>query len=687
MGSLAAHVRTSVRLALVVALVMPLMATAIDAAASRTSPVASARLAQDPGDSPCRSYAVHLPFGFVGARAVRPVPSTPHAQAARPCAPSPTPTTGPDGTPSTTGTPTGSATGPTPTGSPTPTGPTPTASPTPTGPTPTASPTGPTPTTSPSPSGPTPSPTHTPAATTPAASPSPSATGPTATSTPTQPPTPSPTPSESPTPTPSPTPTVTPPALAFGLQVFEGDVGAIAAGRLNDAGATWGRTRALWRSIEPVDGGPRDWMISDVMISALSARSITAMVSIYAWPSWAASTACGPIDRVPLARYQAFVQDVVERYDGDGVDDAPGSPRAAYWEVGNEPDFAPSAAPAGEGDYGSCFGDDPGAYAELLVATHDGVAAADPTARVLFGGVAHDRFADRPGGTSGPFRYAFVRDVLTALHASHGDHPDFPFVDALGFHNYNDFRTIWDGPGGQQQELIGKAAALRRDQLVVAGQFDLRHLPLVCTEIGIAAGPSDPYTVRSEAYQAAYAGQVAIRALAAGLTTAFWYTTTDYTTGSCADPYAWLTFGLLRSRIVRDRAEACPDNPLPGYAPAAEWEPKPALTAFAASARLLDGAVYDRQLTAAETGDAAIEAHRVTLSSGRQALVAFTDHRERLGRRGWTDLVRDLVVGPALLDGWTGRVRVVDHLGAGQTRSGATVTVGLTHAPVAVVVD
>jgi len=457
---------------------------------------------------------------------------------------------------------------------------------------------------------------------------------------------------------------------------------------MEEAGATWGRTRALWRAIEPVQGGPRAWGMSDGMITALAGRGVTVMVAIYAWPEWAATTSCGPIDRVPVARFQAFVRDLVERYDGDGRDDAPGSPRASHWEIGNEPDFSPSAASAtGEGDYGSCFGDDPAAYAELLVAAHAGARAADPTARLIFGGVAYDRFADRPGGTSGPFRHAFVRDVLAALHAERGDDPAFPFVDALAFHNYNDYRNAWDGPDGAEPEIMGKAAALRREQLWVPGAFDLRGLPLVSTEVGIPAGPSDDFTVRSEAYQAAYALQVAVRALGAGLESAIWYTATDYTSGDCDDPYAWLAFGLLRSRFVRERAEACPTHPLPGYAPEAEFEPKPALVAFGAASRLLAGARYDRQLTAAEAGDPAIEAHRVVLAGNRSALVAFTDHGERLGRRGSPDLARDLVVGPALLDGWTGRVRIVDHLGASRIESGATVRVPLTFAPVAVIVE
>ncbi|MBN1484467.1 MAG: hypothetical protein JXA37_07065 [Chloroflexia bacterium] len=72
-----------------------------------------------------------------------------------------------------------------------------------------------------------------------------------------------------------------------------------------------------------------------------------------------------------------FAGQVVERYDGDGKNDAPGSPRIAAWEVWNEPDQAAVWPPA----------PDPVAYTQMLCAAYTAIKAADPTATVLMGGL------------------------------------------------------------------------------------------------------------------------------------------------------------------------------------------------------------------------------------------------------------------------------------------------------------
>jgi len=490
-----------------------------------------------------------------------------------------------------------------------------------------------------------------------------------------------------------PSPTAPPPdgdSPRLGIQVFEGDLGAIAAGRLEDGGAGWARARIMWAAVEPDRDGARTWGMSDATIGAIAARGVRPMVSVYKWPTWVGGSACGPLDATAMERYEAFLSEAVERYDGDGLRDAPSSPRIRVWEIGNEPDFAPSEA-AGEGDYGSCFGDAPQAYADLLRRSYGVVRASDPSARVMFGGVAYDRFADHPdpppGVPTGPFRYGFVRDVLDALHVGYGGHPDFPFWDVMGIHSYNDFRNAWDGPGGEMPEIVGKVHAFRQAQLLAPGDYDLRGMPLASTEISLASAPTDDYTVRSEDYQAAYASQAAIRALAADLEFAIWYTAVDYTGGNCDDLYSWLLLGAVRSTHVAELARACPENPLPGYAPAGEWEAKQSLAALATAAQWLEGAAYGGQLTASDTGDASIEAHRLTLDGGRPALAAFTDHGERLGRKGSPDRERTWSIGPEHLTGWTGKLRVADHLGAVRIMEGDRVDVRITFRPQLILVE
>jgi hypothetical protein len=482
----------------------------------------------------------------------------------------------------------------------------------------------------------------------------------------------------------------------FGVQVYEADLEPIASGQLNIANVTWARARALWAAIEPDDTTPRTrrWVMTDSVLALLAERGIRPIVVAYEHPEWAAGTPCGRVDRVPLARYAEFVTALVERYDGDGVEDAPGSPRVEYWEILNEPDFDRSALAAHPefGDpaygYGGCLGSDPLGYAELLRAAYLAAKAADPRAKVVFGAVAYDRFIDHTAfQPRGPFRYNFTRDVLINLHRAHGTEPDWPFFDAFAFHSYNDYRNNWDGPAGRDPELVGKVKHLRANQLVVPGVYDLSSIPLISTEVGLPSAPSDTFTLRSETYQAAYAGQAMMRALAANLHIAVWFTTQDFATGECANPWKWLAYGLLRSKWVADEAAKCTVSPLPGYGVERSYEAKSALTAFATLARLFGGVRYDRQLTVAETGSVEVEAHRVILPNGRAALVAFTDHGERLGKRNQPDPQRDLVVGADVLPGWTGRVSIVDYQGHTRLESGARVTVPLTFAPTYILVE
>jgi hypothetical protein len=83
---------------------------------------------------------------------------------------------------------------------------------------------------------------------------------------------------------------------------------------------------------------------------------------------------CPPTDMAAYARWAA---QVVERYDGDGNNDAPGSPRIAAWEIWNEPDIDGTWLPQAN----------PGAYAQMLRLSYDAIKAADPSATVLNGGV------------------------------------------------------------------------------------------------------------------------------------------------------------------------------------------------------------------------------------------------------------------------------------------------------------
>jgi len=82
-----------------------------------------------------------------------------------------------------------------------------------------------------------------------------------------------------------------------------------------------------------------------------------------------------------MEQYQNFVTKLVERYDGDGVDDMPGlTVPIKHWEVLNEPEFQEEPLVFFQGSSADYF--------EILKATYEAVKKADPEALVVQGGMA-----------------------------------------------------------------------------------------------------------------------------------------------------------------------------------------------------------------------------------------------------------------------------------------------------------
>jgi len=489
--------------------------------------------------------------------------------------------------------------------------------------------------------------------------------------------------------TPGPSPTLTLAQVSpLGVQVFPDDLVPAVFDRMAGAHARHGRLQVRWAFVEPADTAPPTylWSSLDTSIAALAAR-MSPIANVVGAPAWASSTGCGPVDRVPLARWQSFMTALVERYDGDGVDDAPGHPRVERWEIGNEPDFDRARA-GSEADYGSCFGGIwTGQYAGLLRAAWLGAKAGDPTAKVILGGPAFDRLYNKTGYLpqhAGPFDYFFVRNVLLTLRTNHQGEAGYPFFDEAALHVYNDFRDNWDGAQPVDQELVGKVRHFRNQMLFQSGLYDFRSKPLQLTEIALPSMPSDAFTVRSEAYQAVYPGQVLARLKAVGAAGAIWFSAEDHNTGSCAQLYDWWGFGLLRSKPVFDAMSTCSPRPVPEYAVAAPHEAKPVLSAYRTAVEKLARANFILQLSTAQTGDAKIEAYRFT-NAGVALIVAFTDTGARIGARSNPPIGRTLTVTPLVLPGWTGSVLVTDHLGASHViggGAGGSIAVPVAQAPV-----
>jgi hypothetical protein len=99
-----------------------------------------------------------------------------------------------------------------------------------------------------------------------------------------------------------------------------------------------------WALVDPAQDGARDWSFPDAAVRALQAAGVAVVGTLEnaVDPREGAGLMELYVPREKLEGFQAFVRDLVERYDGDGHDDMPGllAPVAA-WEIGNEPSCDP----------------------------------------------------------------------------------------------------------------------------------------------------------------------------------------------------------------------------------------------------------------------------------------------------------------------------------------------------------
>ncbi|GAB4424575.1 MAG: hypothetical protein OHK0015_03560 [Chloroflexi bacterium OHK40] len=198
---------------------------------------------------------------------------------------------------------------------------------------------------------------------------------------------------------------------------------------------------------------------------------------------------CAPTS---MDAYADWAARVVERYDGDGYRDAPGSPRVAAWEIWNEPDMDGTWLPRA----------DPGAYALMLRKAYDAIKRADPSATVLnggvyvFDGVGQGAFMDRVVELAGWNSF----DVLS-IHPWLIDHaPDDPSLI---------------NPIERFDVTVPGRIALAQRWLAARGGGK----PLWVTEVGwsTCGGACAPQFAKSEEQQADYLVRTFVLAAAAGV--------------------------------------------------------------------------------------------------------------------------------------------------------------------------
>ncbi len=171
------------------------------------------------------------------------------------------------------------------------------------------------------------------------------------------------------------------------------------------AGVEWGREEISWSNLQRQGGA--DWWDRDVRkrydryIGDMAEAGYGIIGVISTTPPWARVADCeqrilryadnptylpqgqswcppAPEHLIGNANnedFDYFVRNIVERYDGDGDEDAEGSPRIAIWQIGNEP------------NHWETWAGTPAEYATYLSVGYNAIKAADPTALVATGGL------------------------------------------------------------------------------------------------------------------------------------------------------------------------------------------------------------------------------------------------------------------------------------------------------------
>lgn len=277
---------------------------------------------------------------------------------------------------------------------------------------------------------------------------------------------------------------------------------------LIDSGASWVRVEIYWSEVEPQNVTPDryNWTALDRYARGAADGCLNLVFTHESNPAWAATHASGPLDKTTPAELAQYLAAVVERYDGDRINDAPGSPEIHYFEIYNEPDGGDLPGVFRWGEHGA-------AYADMLRSVYPAMKAASPKAQILLGGIAYDNFiGEEPEG-------GFVKSFFTDLLDAGGG----AYFDIMNFHYYPLFAGRWTGKsdGTKGIGLVEKTAALR----AVLAEYGLTK-PVAVTEGGWHSNADQP-PFSSEDTQVKYLFQIFMQSFAANLDFTMWWTLYD----------------------------------------------------------------------------------------------------------------------------------------------------------------
>ena len=350
----------------------------------------------------------------------------------------------------------------------------------------------------------------------------------------------------------------------FGIDMYAGNSDADGQAQMRSAGSGWETVVLQWSNIEPTAPISNvhiyNWSYYDGVAARAQAAGMGLFVLFNSNPAWASSLPDGPVPPANLAYLNAVAAAAAERYDGDSVNDAPGSPVINDWSYYAEPDRQ------------THWGNQPAAYADMLAGVSGAVHSANSHAVVMIGGLAYDAFPT--------FVQAFLGNVLDRLNTKPGGAA--AYIEAMPFHYYPISTSVWPTIKEKAQEIRGILSA-----------HGVGSLPLIVPEMGYWSDtvPLRPDLDSNEAKQARGLVQMFARGLSVGIKQMSWFAVFD--NGSATEAH-----GLFRGADLNS--------------------PKPSLTAYTNMITELYGARY-----AGVFSGPGLEGYSFTTATGGPKLVVW----------------------------------------------------------------
>ncbi len=293
----------------------------------------------------------------------------------------------------------------------------------------------------------------------------------------------------------------------FGYATYSDVSDALGLQHMKTAGSRWVTTLLFWEALEPNppvgNVHTYNWAPYDAVALRAKNAGVNMFVLFTGNPPWAAQYDGGPVTNT--AHLVNFVTVMAERYDGDGVADAPESPIINYWSFYAEPDNGDPGRAQTQGK--GYWGNNPNGYAAMLAQISPAIHAANPHAKVLIGGLAYDNFTS----TGGPFVESFLPNVLARLNSHHGGVSRY--LDALAFHFYLINVQRWPTIRHKALEIQG-----------IMNAHGAGHLPLIVPEMAFWSGAAQNST---ETMQAQRLVQIYVRGLSVRIRMLAWFSVFD----------------------------------------------------------------------------------------------------------------------------------------------------------------